>query len=149
MANVKYNPEYHDQWAWSLAIRGCTDQEIADAMNLSRRTIARWKKEHESFAQSLETGKDPVDAAVEKSLFDKCKPQIVKESRRILEIGRDGVPKPARVEETDRYIPADTTALIFWLKNRRPEEWRDRPKVSNESIFNRLDEVLASIESDF
>ena len=43
-AKPKYNSDVHDKWAWSLAVRGCTEQEIADAMGVSRMTIFRWKK---------------------------------------------------------------------------------------------------------
>lgn len=44
MANVVYNQKFHDDWAWSLAIRGATDAEIAEAMHVSRKTICSWKK---------------------------------------------------------------------------------------------------------
>lgn len=56
MANIVYNPKYHDDWAWSLAILGRTDAEIADAMHVTRKTICSWKKEHESFAAALSEG---------------------------------------------------------------------------------------------
>ena len=48
-APLKYNPAYHDDWAWSLAIKGATDAEIADAFGVSVRTLNRWKKDHDSF----------------------------------------------------------------------------------------------------
>lgn len=48
-APLKYNQAYHDDWAWSLAIKGATDVEIAEAFGISVRTLNRWKKDHESF----------------------------------------------------------------------------------------------------
>ena len=42
----KYNKDYHDDWAWSLASKGATDEEIAKAMRISVRTFHRWKKEY-------------------------------------------------------------------------------------------------------
>ena len=53
-AKPKYNAPYHDNWAWSLAAMGATNEEIALAMGVSERTIMRWAKEHESFGK--ETG---------------------------------------------------------------------------------------------
>lgn len=43
-AKVKYNPDYHDNWAWSLAAMGATNEEIAKAMGVSKRTIIRWSQ---------------------------------------------------------------------------------------------------------
>ena len=48
-AKPKYNAQYHDDWAWSMAAMGATNEEIADAIGVSKRTIIRWAKEHESF----------------------------------------------------------------------------------------------------
>ena len=45
-AQLLYNPDYHDDWAWSLALKGATDQELAEAFGVSKRTILRWKNEH-------------------------------------------------------------------------------------------------------
>ena len=54
----KYNPEYHDDWAWSLAAKGAIDDEIADAFGISVRTLHRWKQEYPSFLQALTVGKE-------------------------------------------------------------------------------------------
>ena len=71
-AKPKYNSDVHDKWAWSLAVRGCTEQEIADAMGVSRMTIFRWKKQSDTFREAVETAKDAADAAVEKSLYKRA-----------------------------------------------------------------------------
>ena len=57
-AQLLYNPDYHDDWAWSLALKGATDQELAEAFGVSKRTILRWKNEHPSFAEAYQRGKD-------------------------------------------------------------------------------------------
>ena len=49
----KYNSAYHDDWAWSLAAQGATDEEIAEAFKISVRTLHRWKKDYEKFAEAL------------------------------------------------------------------------------------------------
>ena len=59
---LKYNPAYHDDWAWSLAIKGATDQDIADAFHVSRRTIIRWRQTYPSFNTACQSGKEIADA---------------------------------------------------------------------------------------
>lgn len=68
-AKPKYNAPYHDNWAWSLAAMGATNEEIALAMGVSERTIMRWAKEHESFGKALGEGKGVSDAKVIRSLW--------------------------------------------------------------------------------
>ena len=46
-----YNEKYHDDWAWSLSVKGATDEEMAEAFGISVRTLHRWKKAHESFRE--------------------------------------------------------------------------------------------------
>lgn len=67
-----YNEKYHDRWAWSLALKGATDADIAEAFGISVRTLHRWKKEHESFAEALGPGKDVADAQVKHSLYQRA-----------------------------------------------------------------------------
>ena len=69
---VKYNPDYHDDWAWSLAAMGATDKEIATAIGVSERTINRWKKDHESFERAISQGKGTSDAKVVRSLYQRA-----------------------------------------------------------------------------
>lgn len=71
-AQLLYNPDYHDDWAWSLALKGATDQELAEAFGVSKRTIIRWKKDHPSFAEAYQKGKDIADAKVKKSLYQRA-----------------------------------------------------------------------------
>lgn len=130
MANVpKYNPEYHDDWAWSLAVKGCTDQEIAAAMHVSRKTINVWKKTHQSFADALSNGKNIADSKIEKSLYDSARGYYVDEEERTIEVNKDGTTKLGDLRTRKRYIPPSVTAQIFWLKNRKREQWRDTSKM--------------------
>ena len=69
---LKYNPAYHDDWAWSLAIKGATDQDIADAFHVSRRTIIRWRQTYPSFNEACQHGKEVADAKVKRSLYERA-----------------------------------------------------------------------------
>ena len=129
MANVVYNQKFHDDWAWSLAIRGATDAEIAEAMHVSRKTICSWKKEHESFANALAEGKEIADSKIERSLYQSAQGYFVDEEERLIEVSKDGTTKLGDLRTKKRYIPPSTTAQIFWLKNRKRAHWRDVSKT--------------------
>ena len=127
-AKPKYNAPYHDNWAWSLAAMGATNEEIAEAMGISKRTIIRWAKEHESFGKALGEGKGVSDAKVIRSLYERAIGYEYEEEKRIVEYDKDGNIKPIKVEKTKKRVPPDVTAQIFWLKNRQRDRWQDSPQ---------------------
>lgn len=115
----KYKPEF-DQQAEKLCRLGATDIEIADFFEVEVRTLYRWKSEHDSFCQSLKTGKEAADERVERSLFSRATGYEHDEvDIRVVE--GQIIQTPIR-----KFYPPDTGAGIFWLKNRRPDKWRDK-----------------------
>ena len=129
---TKYNPEYHVDWAWSLAKRGATNDEIAEAFGISTRTFIRWTKSYESFAQAVYEGKHIADSKVERSLYQRALGYYTEESEKVVEVDKDGNTKPVRVRTTKRHVPADTMAIMYWLNNRsrKTGEWSQRQEVS-------------------
>jgi hypothetical protein len=115
----KYKEEFISQ-AEKLCKLGATDQEVADFFEVDVRTLYRWKGEHEAFCQALKAGKDVADDRVERSLFSRANGYEHDEVD-IRVIGQEIVQTPIR-----KFYPPDTTACIFWLKNRRPDDWRDK-----------------------
>lgn len=107
---------------YKLALLGATDTQIADFLGISTATLDAWKNEHPRFLSSLKRGKDAADAMVAKSLYRRAlgyKHKAVK----IFADPKTGAEKV--VEYIEHYAP-DTTACIFWLKNRQRAAWRDR-----------------------
>lgn len=129
-APPKYNALYHDDWAWSMAAMGATNDEIADAIGVSKRTIIRWEKEHESFGKALAEGKGVSDAKVIRSLYQRATGYDYTEEKKIIEYDKDGNVKPVKVEKTTKHIPPDVGAQCFWLKNRQKGKWADRPEYN-------------------
>lgn len=120
----KFKPEFVEQ-AHKLAALGATDREVAEFFGVEERTLHRWKHEHEEFCQSLKVGKDEADDRVEQSLY-----------RRAVGYTCDDVHFSAYegcVTATPyvKHHPPDTTAAIFWLKNRRKADWRDKQEVEH------------------
>jgi len=121
---TKFLPEYVEQ-ARKLCMLGATDQEIADFFEVEVRTIYRWKAEHDEFCQSLKAGKEVADERVERSLFQKAIGYEQEEVKIFMPAGAEGpVYAPFRAK-----VAPDTTAAIFWLKNRRPDLWRDKQQT--------------------
>ncbi len=132
-ARPKYNALYHDDWAWSMASMGATNEEIADAIGISKRTIPRWAKDHESFGKALMEGKAVSDAKVIKSLYQRAIGYDYTEERKIVEVDKDGNVKPVKVETIKKHVPPDVAAQCFWLKNRQRDRWADRPQYVPET----------------
>lgn len=118
----KFKPEYVDQ-AQKLAKLGATDIEVADFFSVDVRTLYRWKGEFEEFCQALKVGKEEADDRVERSLFARANGYEHDEVD-IRVVGGAIVQTGIR-----KYYPPDTTAAIFWLKNRKPEQWREMKAV--------------------
>ena len=113
---LKYNPAYHDDWAWSLAIKGATDQDIADAFHVSRRTIIRWRQTYPSFNEACQHGKEVADAKVKRSLYERA-------------VGFE-YQKPVRVRTLTKKAVPDTMAQMYWLNNRCRDEFSQTQKVT-------------------
>ena len=116
---TKYKPEYSEQ-ARKLCRLGATDIEIADFFEVDVRTLYRWKGEHEEFCQALKIAKEEADERVERSLYARANGYEHDEVD-IRVVAGEIVKTPIR-----KYYPPDTTAAIFWLKNRKAFEWREK-----------------------
>lgn len=117
-----FKDEFVEQ-AEKLCMLGATDDEIANFFNVSTRTVYRWKNENERFCQALKVGKEAADNRVERSLYQRALGYTHDEEKIFLHEG-----EAVRVD-TVKHYPPDTTAGIFWLKNRRSQEWRDKQEV--------------------
>lgn len=126
----KYNPEYHDDWAWSLAIKGATNDEIAEAFGISTRTFIRWKQEHESLNDAVERGKNIADSKVEKALYQRALGYQITDTEKTIDMDKDGNPKPVRIKNTTKNIVPDTMAIMYWLNNRKRTQWAQRQEVA-------------------
>lgn len=104
---------------------GATDADLADFFEVSVRTIANWQSKHEDFLQALKAGKDEADNRVERSLYQKAVGYEY-DAVKIFNANGEALIVPHRER-----CPPDTTAMIFWLKNRRSDRWRDVHKIEH------------------
>ncbi len=111
---------------------GLTDEQIASNCGVSVATLYNWKKEHLEILEALKRGKEVVDIQVENALLKRAM------GYRYKEVTREKVKDPVTgfsclviTKEVTKEVAPDTTAQIFWLKNRRPTAWRDKVEVLN------------------
>lgn len=116
---TKYKAEFATQ-AEKLCKLGATDEELADFFEVALSTLNKWKLDHPGFSESLKKGKTLADAEVAHKLFHRA-------------TGYDHPDVDIRVVDNQivqtpliKHYPPDTTAAIFWLKNRQKDKWRDK-----------------------
>ena len=103
--------------------KGFTDKEVAEVIGVTEQTINNWKKYNEGFFESLKKWKLKADENVVKSLYERATGYSHPEEKIMQYEGQ-----VIRAETTKHY-PPDPLSIIFWLKNRQPELWRDRQEV--------------------
>jgi hypothetical protein len=122
----KYKKEYAKQ-ASKLCKLGATDKELADFFEVSESTLNLWKVTHQEFSESLKAGKAPADDKVEMSLYHRALGYShPHDDIRVIN-------NEITVTPTRKHYPPDTTACIFWLKNRRPDLWREKTELETPS----------------
>lgn len=109
-----YRPEYDELAMKACMAFGAKDTELADYFGVTEQTLNNWKHKHPSFFESIKEGREGVDMAVAKRLYDKAQ-------------------------------EGDTTAMIYWLKCRRPKQWRDRQHIDPAQAVDVLGQLFEAI----
>jgi hypothetical protein len=105
--------------------RGMVDLEIADLLGVNVATLYRWKFEHSQFARSFKLGKAEADDRVERALFSRAVGYDFNVEKQVMT--RHG-PRMLRWRE---HAPPDVSAAMAYLKNRRPDRWRDASRIEH------------------
>ncbi len=138
---TEYKPEYTEQ-VYKLCLLGATDEELASFFNVSEQTINNWKERIEEFCLALKRGKEIADSEVAQKLYHRATgyehPDVdIKMHEGVI----------IKTELTKHY-PPDTTAAIFWLKNRQKTKWRDKTDVEQTILDNRIKVGYVKPEGD-
>lgn len=122
---------------------GLTDEQIAEKIDISRSTLSDWKNRFSDISDALKKGKEIVDIQVENALLKRALGYEYQEER-IEKSDKDGL----KVIQTIKHVPPDTTAQIFWLRNRRAGRWRNNPEAPGDSeTLKKARTLLEGIES--
>jgi len=117
-----FDPNKHPQQVKALAEQGKTNEQIADALNISTVTLSSWMKNNPAFLCAIKEGKAYADGEVIDSLFARAKGGIKIKEITVIQ-NPDGT---TRKEIKEKEMPPDVTAQKFWLMNRDPKTWRER-----------------------
>lgn len=120
---------------------GLTDEQIAKNIGISRSTLNEWKNKYSDISVALKNGKEVIDRQVENALLKRA---IGYEYEEVSEKYEGGLLTERKV--TKKQVVPDTTAQIFWLKNRKPSVWRDRAQVDIDAEFSKVDELISAID---
>lgn len=126
------------------ARNGLTDEQIAKNLGIGLTTFYKHKKEQSEFNEALKKGKEVIDLEVENALLKRALGYEYKEVKK--SVGDDG---KEYITETVKEVVPDTTAQIFWLKNRKPIEWRDKQHIEQSgetTVNNKVD--LSNLTTD-
>lgn len=126
MASIGQNTKYlkrFDKVAKGMCLIGATDEELANAFDISVVTLNTWKKKHPSFLKALKEGKEDADINVGTSLYQRATGYDAPDTHFTSHEGQV-IQTP-----TTKHYPPDVTAQIFWLKNRRPKQFREKQDV--------------------
>lgn len=124
---------------------GYTDIQIAEKIGITERTLYLWKNKYPEFKEALDVNKLDFDIMLTEQLLKRGQDQVVKEKKVIVEKTPTGEQRQ-RVEESERYIPADVGAIKFWLMNRHPDLWRNSSTEYSDRIKAETEKLKAETE---
>lgn len=137
--------------AFNYCLLGATDEDLAQFFEVQKSTINNWKKDHPEFLDSIKKGKVQADAVIASSLYNRAKGAIINQQQafKVKSVTYNDKGQRTEIESIEivdlqQEQPPDTTAAIFWLKNRNPENWRD--KTSTEVTGKDGKDLISSIQ---
>ena len=134
-------PKLHLITQWCK--NGSTDEQIYKKLRVGKESFYKYKREHVELSDALKIGKDDADDLVESALFKRALGYEYEETEESETYNPD-TGQTVKTRKIIKHLVADTTAQIFWLKNRRPDRWRNNDRVE---IVEHVDpETKASLD---
>ena len=143
------------------AREGLSDVQIAEKMRISLTTYYDWQNKYPELSEAIKKGKAPVDEMVENALFKRAVGYSYVETTTDFElidtgkVDEDGKPvmekKIKSVRSVKKEMAPDVGAAAFWLKNRRPDRWREKREEQiqvSSADYSLLDEVRKAVNGD-
>lgn len=124
---------------------GLTDEQIANNIGISVSCLNNWKNKYVEILESLKRGKEVIDRQVENALLKRAL------GYEYTETTREYIPELDEMKTTKKVtkqVAPDTTAQIFWLKNRKPDKWRDKQEDEDRTAIDKLDGILKELREN-
>ena len=129
--NTKYYPNTFPLLAEGHARNGLKDVDIAKKLGISKATLYNYENKYVDFLDSIKRGKHPVDFEVENSLLKRANGYTYEEVTKIMSLDKEGKPQLKETRVVTKEIIPDVGAQAFWLKNRKPDKWRDKHDIEH------------------
>ena len=137
--------DQHKDTILKLTKMGWTDELIANTIGITTMTLYNWKKKNPEFFYAIKECKDHYDENVETALYNRALGFQTTDQKAMVVDGK------IEIVDVEKTYPPDATSMIFWLKNRQPEKWRDKREIEHtgqQNTFSELSdqELLKEIE---
>lgn len=155
-----YRQEYDEQ-AFNYALLGATNDQMAEFFGVAKSTFALWFKKSTTFSESIKRGRHDADAQVVKSLYKRATGYTCREvtyekigsKEEALEISLQGEIEEVtedmhKIKVTEKHIAPDPVSTFFWLKNRRPAQWRDKKDIDANVNGNIVFKLITDGDND-
>ena len=133
------------------ARNGLTEEQIAHNMGVAYSTLKVWKDSYPAISAALKNGKEVADLAVENALYKKATGYEYEETTEELRFDKaTGEKRMVVTKRVKKTVPPDTVAQIFWLKNRKPGDWRDKRDVemTGSAAVQIIDDIPKEVTDD-
>lgn len=114
---------------------GLSNEQIAHNIGVHQATFYKWKAQYDEISEALKKGKEVVDYEVENALLKRALGYTTEKTKTYVKDDGKGN-KVKQIEVTKEEIPPDTTSMIFWLKNRKPNEWNEKHYINHTGNIN-------------
>ncbi len=127
--------------AHNYCLLGATNEHLACFFEVTSRTVDNWIATHAAFAAAVKAGRAIADAGVARGLYDRAVGYDRKVERTVWHDGR-------KHSVSDiMHFPPDVRACIFWLRNRQPRRWNDKPVRPDDGADDRTDDPFAALDA--
>jgi len=136
---TKYKEEFCEL-VHNYCLLGATNEDLAKFLCVGLSSIDKWIREKPKFSSAVKSGREEADAQVAKSLFKRATGFSCKETKTASHEGRI-----TDTMDIDKHYPPDVNAQTFWLRNRRPDLWREKQEIES---TNKTEMVISSETQD-
>lgn len=113
-----------------ICTKGADNKSLAEFLGCGLTTVCNLKRDYPQFKELVSKGNKVADEAVVSALFKRAIGYDAEDTITEVKVSQDGSAQTTYVKKCKKHIPGDTTAMIFWLKNRMPDKWRDKQEMN-------------------
>lgn len=136
---TKYKEEYAEL-AYKFSLLGAIDVQLAQLLEISESTLNNWKHEYPEFLESIKRGKEIADVEVVEALRKRAIGYSYEETK------EEDSPMGVRRTVTTKEVIPDTTAQIFWLRNRQPDKWSNNPMPDSDDLVATPVQIVVNVQ---